>query len=138
MKLVIVNESNKEKIEKALNEAQKRCRSYIIDYLDIVKTIEEIENRLKKIGLKKKMWEELRFYYEPTFVLPQSYKHMSSCKATNYTLWFEKGKWRIDIDSICRYSAGTQYGTRKDGEIIFTEEQKEEIIKIQMEKLSTI
>ena len=138
MKLVIVNENNREKIEKALDIAQKRCRSYIIDFSDIVKTIETIEKRLKKIGLKKKMWEGVTFNYEPTFVLPQSYKHIGSCKATNYYLYYQKGKWRIDIDNICRWSAGTQYGTEKDGELIFTDEQKEEVIRIQMEKITTI
>lgn len=138
MKLVIVNENNRDKIESALEEAQKKCRSYIIYFSDIVKTIEEIETRLKEIGLKKKMWQGLIFYYEPKFVLPQSYKHIGSCKATNYTLWFKKGKWRIDVESICRYSAGTQYGSCRDGEIIFTEEQKKEVIRIQMEKITTI
>lgn len=138
MKLVIVNENNREKIEKVLEVAQKRCRSYVVDFYDIVKKIEEIEKRLKEIGLKKKMWDGVEYNYEPVIVLPQAYKHIDSCKATNYYLYYQKGQWRIDIDNIARWSAGTQYGTCRDGEIVFTEEQKEEVIKIQMEKLTTI
>lgn len=133
----IVNESNRAKIQEKLDEAQKRCRSYTVDFDDILEMIENVEKRLKDI-LPVKYWNGVRFKYAPIMELPRSYKYIKDCKATNYDIYYTKGKWRIDLDSICRASAGIEYGQDRDGQLIFTPEQKEEVLKRQLAKISTI
>ena len=92
-KPVIINEHNKDKIEKALDEVQKRCTARTIDYYDIVNELKSISNQFSRVCTKKA--------FEITSVLidvngqnfPNAYKF--SPESTQFGAIYLKGKWRL-------------------------------------------
>ena len=104
-KPIIINEHNKAKIEKALDEVQKRCTTRTIDYYDIVNELKYVDNQFSKVCTKKA--------FENTEVLidvngqnfPNSYKF--SAKSTQFRAVYFKSKWRLvylDRDFCKTYS----------------------------------
>ena len=104
-KPIIINECNRNKIEKALDEVQKRCTTRTIDYYDIVNELKYVDNQFSKVCTKKA--------FENTEVLidvngqnfPNSYKF--SAKSTQFRAVYFKSKWRLvylDRDFCKTYS----------------------------------
>ena len=92
-KPVIINEHNRNKIEKALDEVQKRCTARTIDYEDILAELKAVDNQFSKVCTKKG--------FEGTTVLidvngqafPSSYKF--SAYSTQFRAVYLKSKWRL-------------------------------------------
>lgn len=92
-KPIIINEHNRNKIEKALNEVQKRCTTRAINYFDIVHELKAVINQLCFVCTKKGL--------ENTSVLidvngqnfPNAYKF--SPESTQFGAIYLKGKWRL-------------------------------------------
>ena len=92
-KPIIINEHNKDRIEKALDEVQGRCKTRLIDYYDIVNELKAVDEQFSKVCTKKA--------FENTEVLidvngqnfPNSYKF--SAKSTQFRAVYLKSKWRI-------------------------------------------
>lgn len=92
-KPVIINEHNKDKIEKALDEVQWRCKTRLIDYNDIINELKSVDEQFSKVCTKKA--------FENTEVLidvngqnfPNSYKF--SAKSTQFRAVYSKCKWRL-------------------------------------------
>lgn len=92
-KPVIINEHNKAKIEKALDEVQKRCTVRTIDYEDILAELKAVDDQFSTVCTKKG--------FEGTTVLidvngqdfPNAYKF--SAKSTQFRAVYSKGKWRL-------------------------------------------
>ena len=64
---------NVELIEKAINEAQGKARTRLMDISYITWAIEQVEKRLKLLGIPKKHWKGIWFTITPE-KLPNSYK----------------------------------------------------------------
>ena len=92
-KPIIINEHNKQKIEKALDEVQGRCKTRLIDYNDIVNELKSVDKQFSTVCTKKS--------FENTSVLidvngqnfPSSYRF--SAKSTQFRAVYLKSKWRI-------------------------------------------
>ena len=92
-KPIIINEHNKDRIEKALDEVQGRCKTRLIDYYDIVNELKAVDEQFSKVCTKKA--------FENTEVLidvngqnfPNSYKF--SAKSTQFRAVYSKSKWRL-------------------------------------------
>ena len=92
-KPIIINERNRQKIEKALSEVQKRCTARTIDYFDIVHELKAVSNQVCFVCTKKGL--------ENTSVLidvngqnfPNAYKF--SAKSTQFRAVYSNGKWRL-------------------------------------------
>ena len=92
-KAIIINENNKLKIEKALDEVQGRCKTRLIDYEDIVNELKALDEQFSSVCTKKA--------FENTEVLidvngqsfPNSYKF--SAYSTQFRALYLKGKWRL-------------------------------------------
>lgn len=104
-KAIIINEHNRNKIEKALDEVQKRCTTRTINYYDIVNELKYVDNQFSKVCTKKA--------FENTEVLidvngqnfSNSYKF--SAKSTQFRAIYFKSKWRLvylDRDFCKTYS----------------------------------
>ena len=92
-KPIIINEHNRNKIEKALDEVQKRCTARTIDYFDIVHELKAVINQFSKVCTKKA--------FENTSVLIDvngqnfSNAYKFSAKSTQFGAVYSKGKWRL-------------------------------------------
>ena len=92
-KAIIINEHNRAKIEKALDEVQGRCKARLITYEDILAELKAVDEQFSKVCTKKA--------FEKTEVLvdvngqnfPNSYKF--SAKSTQFGAVYSKGKWRL-------------------------------------------
>lgn len=92
-KPVIINDHNRNKIEKALDEVQGRCKTRLIDYEDILSELKAVDEQFSSVCTKKS--------FENTEVLidvngqsfPNSYKF--SPKSTQFRAVYLKGKWRL-------------------------------------------
>ena len=92
-KPIIINEGNRNKIEKALSEVQKRCTARTIDYYDMVNELKAVDEQFSKVCTKKA--------FEGTEVLidvngqnfPNAYKF--SARSTQFRAAYLKGKWRL-------------------------------------------
>ena len=92
-KPIIINEHNRNKIEKALNEVQERCKARLITYEDILAELKAVDEQFSKVCTKKA--------FENTEVLidvngqnfPNSYKF--SAYSTQFRVVYSKGKWRL-------------------------------------------
>ena len=92
-KPIIINECNRNKIEKALDEVQGRCKTRLIDYNDILAELKAVDEQFSKVCTKKGL--------ENTQVLidvngqnfPNSYKF--SAKSTQFSAIYFKSKWRL-------------------------------------------
>ena len=92
-KAIIINEHNRNKIEKALDEVQGRCNARLITYEDILAELKDVDKQFSKVCTKKA--------FESTEVLidvngqdfPRSYKF--SAKSTQFKAIYFKSKWRL-------------------------------------------
>lgn len=89
----IINEHNRNKIEKTLDEVQKRCTARTINYFDIINELKDVDKQFSKVCTKKGL--------ENTSVLidvsgqnfPNAYKF--SAQSTQFGVIYLKGKWRL-------------------------------------------
>ena len=92
-KPIIINEHNRNKIEKTLNEVQGRCNARLITYEDILAELKAVDEQFSNVCTKKA--------FENTEVLidvngqnfPNAYKF--SAKSTQFRAVYSKGKWRL-------------------------------------------
>ena len=92
-KPVIINEHNRNKIEKALDEVQGRCNARLITYKDILSELKAVDEQFSTVCTKKA--------FECTEVLidvngqifPNSYKF--SAYSTQFRAVYLKSKWRL-------------------------------------------
>lgn len=92
-KPIIINEHNRNKIEKALNEVQKRCTTRTIDYFDIVHELKAVSNQLCFVCTKKGLENTSVSIDVNGQNFPNSYKY--SAKSTQFGAIYSKGKWRL-------------------------------------------
>lgn len=92
-KPVIINEHNRNKIEKALNEVQGRCKTRLITYEDILLELKDVDEQFSKVCTKKAFenTEVLIDVNGQTF--PGSYKF--SAYSTQFSAVYLKSKWRL-------------------------------------------
>lgn len=119
--MIIINETNKTKIENAISEAEGRATCRTITFDNIVRATEVIE---KKLGVPKKYLEGVRYNVDiHAQNFPNAYKYRA--ESTHFTIEFSKGKWRV-------ITIGRSY-TRRSGHeyqcIIMPEETKEKVIE---------
>lgn len=92
-KPIIINEHNRNKIEKALDEVQGRCNARLITYEDILAELKAVNEQFSTVCTKKS--------FEGTTVLidvngqtfPNSYKF--SAYSTQFSAIYLKSKWRL-------------------------------------------
>ena len=92
-KPIIINEHNKDRIEKALDEVQKRCTARTIDYEDILAELKAVDEQFSKVCTKK-CFEGSEIMVDvngQTF--PNSYKF--SAYSTQFRAVYLKSKWRL-------------------------------------------
>jgi hypothetical protein len=124
MKKIIVS-TNLKKIEEVLDTVQKKCSVRTVDMRDIERTIEDVEVDRARFGISKKAMEGTTVYYHQL-------QHFANCyngipMATQFMLYFEKGAWRIDLDSICRGRCSGTSG-RRDFTVSWSDSAKAQII----------
>lgn len=139
MNFKIINQKNQEKIEEALKKCQGRAIARTIDFYDLEKIVEKINKQVERLPLKKKELDGLKFWRYPETELPKSYKYHNQYMDTCFMLLLKNGTWRIDIDSIDRFNSGYQYLSKeRTGTFIFTDEQKELVLKRTLEELKRV
>ena len=92
-KPIIISERNRNKIEKALDEVQGRCKARLSTYEDILSELKAVDEQFSKVCTKKA--------FEGTEVLidvnaqdfPNAYKF--SAQSTQFRAVYLKGKWRL-------------------------------------------
>lgn len=103
MKSIIINETNRERINAAIAEVEGRATARTITYDDVVRACAVIEKRL---GIAKKDLEGVEYsvdIHAQTF--PRAYKYRA--ESTQFHVKREGGKWRVT--HVMRYY------TRADG-----------------------
>lgn len=92
-KPIIINEHNRAKIEKALNEVQKRCTTRKIGYEDILVELNAVDNQFSTVCTKKG-FEGTRVLIDINGqIFPRSYKF--SAYSTQFRAVYLKNKWRL-------------------------------------------
>lgn len=124
-KPIIINDTNRARIETAIAEAEGKATARTITFDNIVHACERIE---KKLGVTKKAMEGV--YYDVDLHaqnFPNAYKYRA--ESTQFTVEFSKGKWRL-------VSIGRSY-TRREGHqykcLAMPEETKQAIIDRMMD-----
>lgn len=92
-KPIIINECNRNKIEKALDEVQKRCTARTIDYFDIVHELKAVINQLCFVCTKKGLENTSVWIDVNGQNFPNAYKF--SPESTQFRALYLKGKWRL-------------------------------------------
>lgn len=117
---MLVNEKNKEKIEKMIIEAEGRATARTIKFENILEDIKQIE---KKLNITKKAMTGVTVDVDHNAQdFPKAYKYTPD--STQYTIVRKSSGW--DLVTIERWH------TRKDGQtfiVKLTEEAKEAILK---------
>lgn len=94
---IIINKTNKMRIEAIITEAQGRARERLLTFADIVKATEKIE---KKLGITKKSLEgtiaDIDIHAQD---FPRAYKYRA--ESTHFSAEYRGGKWRLN--SVIRY-----------------------------------
>lgn len=90
---IIINERNRQKIEKALNEVQKRCTTRTIDYFDIVHELKAVSNQLCFVCTKKGLENTSVSIDVNGQNFPNAYKY--SAESTQFCAIYLKGNWRL-------------------------------------------
>lgn len=125
MKSIIINETNKAKIETIIQEVEGKASMRTITYNDIIKATQHIE---KKLGIPKKYMEGVRYdvdLHAQNF--PKAYKYRA--ESTQFTVEFSKGKWRlVSIGRCYTRTAGHDYKC-----LTMPEETKKAIIETVMD-----
>ena len=103
MDSIIVSEKNRERIVKAINEAEGRSTARCLTYAAVLVAIERIE---AKLSLPKARMEGVRFHVDTwAHDFPNAYEFTPM--STQFNLTFSKGKWRIsDIGRASVQRAG--------------------------------
>lgn len=103
MNPIIVSEKNRERIVKAINEAEGRSTARCLTYASVLVAIERIEARL---SLPKARMEGVRFHVDTWAQdFPNAYEFTPM--STQFNLTLSKGKWRIsDIGRASVQRAG--------------------------------
>ena len=92
MKSIIINDTNKPKIESLIKEIEGKSTMRTISYTDIVNATQRIE---KFLGIPRKYLEGVRYdvdVHAQNF--PNAYKYRA--ESTQFTVEYSKGKWRVD------------------------------------------
>ena len=92
-KAIIINEHNKDRIEKALDEVQKRCTARTINYYDILNELKAVDNQFSKVCTKKGFEGTTVLIDVNGQVFPNSYKF--SAYSTQFRAVYLKSKWRL-------------------------------------------
>ena len=125
MKAIIINETNKAKIETSIMEAEGKATMRTITYDDITKATQKIE---KKLGIPKKCLEGVRYdvdIHAQNF--PKAYKYRA--ESTQFIVEFSKGKWRlISVERYYTRTAGHDFKC-----VTMPEETKKAIIETMMD-----
>lgn len=125
MKSIIINETNKAKIETVIQEVEGKASVRTITYNDIVKATQRIE---KKLGIPKKYMEGVRYdvdLHAQNF--PKAYKYRA--ESTQFIVEFSKGKWRlISIERYYTRTAGHDFRC-----VTMPEETKKAIVETMMD-----
>ena len=90
---IIINEHNRAKIEKALDEVQKRCTVRTIDYYDIVDELKDVNRQFSKLCTKKAFENTEALIDVNGQIFPNSYKF--SPYSTQFRAVYLKSKWRL-------------------------------------------
>ena len=103
MNPIIVSEKNRERIVKAINEAEGRSTARCLTYASVLVAIERIE---AKLSLPKARMEGVRFHVDTWAQdFPNAYEYTPM--STQFNLTFSRGKWRIsDIGRASVQRAG--------------------------------
>lgn len=103
MDSIIVSEKNRERIVKAINEAEGRSTARCLTYAGVLVAIERIE---AKLSLPKARMEGVRFHVDTWAQdFPNAYEFTPM--STQFNLTFSRGKWRIsDIGRASVQRAG--------------------------------
>ena len=92
-KPIIINEHNRNKIEKALDEVQGRCKTRLIEYDDILAELKSVDEQFSKVCTKKG-FENTRVWIDVNGQsFPNAYKF--SPESTQFGAIYLKGKWRL-------------------------------------------
>lgn len=92
-KPIIINERNRQKIEKALDEAQGRCKARLITYEDILSELKAVDEQFSKVCTKKAFENTGVLIDVNGQVFPKAYEF--SAKSTQFRTVYSKGKWRL-------------------------------------------
>ena len=92
-KPIIINDCNKSKIEKALDEVQGRCKARLITYEDILSELKAVDEQFSKVCTKKGLENTSVSIDVNGQNFPNSYKY--SAKSTQFVAIYLKGKWRL-------------------------------------------
>ena len=92
-KAIIINEHNRNKIEKALNEVQKRCTARTIDYEDILAELNAVDKQFSTVCTKKSFENTEVLIDVNGQIFPNSYKF--SAYSTQFRAVYLKSKWRL-------------------------------------------
>lgn len=135
--LKIINKNNKKKIDEAFEVVQGRSTARTICYNDLAIILNRVEKQLGKLMLLKKEWEGVKFHYCPEVQVSRKYKYEYLC--TVFTLEYQKGKWRIDLDSIRRIDCKYNYLPDEcSGVISLTKVQEERVKQRLIKTLSRV
>lgn len=115
MKPIIVNETNRCKIDALILGVEGRATARTIDFSDIVWACKQIE---KELGIPKKYLEGVRFDVDPHAQdFPNAYRFRP--ESTQFLIGFSGGKWRL--------SGIERYYTRAEGHKYKCVEMPEEV-----------
>lgn len=125
MKAIIINETNRAKIETAIQDAEGKASMRTIDFNDIINATQKIE---KKLGIPKKYMDGVRYdvdLHAQNF--PKAYKYRA--ESTQFIVEFSKGKWRlISVERYYTRTAGHDFRC-----VTMPEETKKAIIETVMD-----
>lgn len=112
-----INTNNREKIEKALEEVQKKAKVRTIDVADLINEIKKIEKRLHSLNIKMKDWKGVKFCCSPHMTpFPGAYKGRP--EGTEFIVERGSGAWFIVDISRAGVNGNEKY------RIIFINEDK--------------
>ena len=92
-KPIIINEHNRQKIEKALDEVQGRCKARLIDYEDILAELNAVDKQFSTVCTKKAFEGTTVLIDVNGQIFPNSYKF--SAHSTQFSAVYSKSKWRL-------------------------------------------
>ena len=92
-KPIIINECNRNKIEKALDEVQGRCKARLITYEDILSELKAVSEQFSKVCTKKGLENTSVSIDVNGQNFPNAYKY--SAESTQFCAIYLKGNWRL-------------------------------------------
>ena len=92
-KPIIINECNRNKIEKALDEVQGRCKTRLITYEDILSELKAVDEQFSAVCTKKAFEGTTVLIDVNGQIFPNSYKF--SAHSTQFSAVYLKSKWRL-------------------------------------------